>query len=187
MLRVVRIVSPGRKYGKTSVAEEILRILRDSGVSVAAVKHAHSTPKLVGDGGRMFRAGARHVAVLADDGTLIQYTRAGGCCRLDKRLAEAVVNSLKKSFDAVVIEGFKRLPLGPAILIVKSADEVRQAVEGVAGPVAAVACPREALAEVVAEVREALPEADVISVENVAEYVASLILSGGRNPSETST
>jgi len=182
MPRVVRIVSPGRKYGKTSVAEEALKILKGWGLSAAAVKHAHSRPKLVGDGGRLFRAGAAHVAVLAEDGTLIQYTRAGGCCGLDERLAEAVVKGLEESFNAVIVEGFKKLPIGPAVLIVRAPEEVRQAVKDVAGPVAAVACPNDVLEPVAAEAREALPDADVIPLERAAEYVARLILGREAKP-----
>ncbi len=112
MPTVIRVVGWSNS-GKTTLIERLIPLLRDDGVRVATIKHAHHpiTPSHQGkDSGRHLEAGASSVEVVSGrrgaDGTL-----PDASAELDRAIARVGSN-----IDLVLVEGFKHA-VGPKISV----------------------------------------------------------------------
>lgn len=119
----------GRGYGKTTLIEGIVRLLKDKGIGVGVLKH--SVHKIQGDHGkdtgRFKEAGALASAILTTEGeTVVSLSKF----TLDKALS--LLSHL--GADLILCEGFKSSPY-PKLVIVQKPEELAQleSLEGVIG------------------------------------------------------
>jgi len=148
--------------GKTRIAEMLIEGLAERGYRVAAIKHVHGSLKLPeSDSARLFRAGAE--AVLAVSSEACEFLERRGL-----ELWEAL--SLVRSYDYVVVEGFKSQFPGYRIVAARTLEEAASfrgpLVLAYSGPVASLEEARSLEAPVIDAVRE--PERLIDLVENKA-------------------
>lgn len=101
--------------GKTSLAEKLVGILVKRGYRVAAVKHAHGGLTLQGDSARLLAAGAEHVLAISDNVSETIESR-------EVSLWEALTRL--RSYDFVVVEGFKERFPGVRVAVVRNGEEL---------------------------------------------------------------
>jgi len=144
--------------GKTRVAEALIRELVERGYRVAAIKHVHGGLKLPeSDSARLFRAGAGMVLAVSGEASELLERRG-------MELWEAL--SLVRSYDYVVVEGFKSQFPGYRIVAARSPEEALSLggplVLAYTGPVAALGDVPGLQAPVVDVVREPERLADLV-------------------------
>ncbi|MGB9708589.1 MAG: molybdopterin-guanine dinucleotide biosynthesis protein B [Infirmifilum sp.] len=103
--------------GKTTVAETLIRLLKQKGFRVAALKHAHGGITLYNDdSSRLFKAGADYVVALSERESL----EIKGKPPLFWQYL-----STMRSYDYLVVEGFKNTFPGARIVVARSVEEAR--------------------------------------------------------------
>jgi len=107
-----------KEAGKTTLAARIVELLVSRGYRVAALKHAHGGLTLGStDSARLFKAGAS--VSLAVSGDAVERLERG-------RLALPDALSQLRSYDFLVVEGFKEDFPGVRVAVVRSDEELRQ-------------------------------------------------------------
>ncbi len=107
-----------KEAGKTTLAARIIELLSSRGYRVAALKHAHGGLTLGStDSARLFKAGA--VVALAVSGDAVERLERGGLA-----LPDAL--SQLRSYDFLVVEGFKESFPGIRVAVVRSEEELQQ-------------------------------------------------------------
>jgi molybdopterin-guanine dinucleotide biosynthesis protein B len=115
---IVCIVGPGRKTGKTTLVEGLVKRLTEKDRRVATIKHAHGsfdTPKK--DSWRHLQAGASSTGVITDTESLIIWNNL-------PPTPEALLDKFPKNLDYVIIEGFRHSPY-PKIIVADIADDLK--------------------------------------------------------------
>jgi len=106
-----------KEAGKTALATRIVELLSSRGYRVAALKHAHSGLTLGStDSARLFKAGA--VVALAVSSDAVERLERGGLT-----LPDAL--SQLRSYDFLVVEGFKESFPGIRVAVARSEEELR--------------------------------------------------------------
>lgn len=104
--------------GKTTVAEVLIRMLKERGLKVVVIKHAHGGITLYSDdSSRLFKAGADHVVALSDKESLELKRKPGSLWQYI---------SLFRGFDFLVVEGFKSLFPGTRIVVARDFEEAKK-------------------------------------------------------------
>ena len=90
--------------GKTTLIEQIVRILSRKGYRVGVLKHTHGAIKADkrGTDTDRFRLAGAGISSITDDKLLVRFEKATGLS------AKAIVQTLTKELDLLIIEGYKK-------------------------------------------------------------------------------
>lgn len=158
MTAVVRVVGASGA-GKTTLVERLLPLLRQRGLSVGTVKHAHhgyDADREGSDSVRHWEAGAAPVLLIGPDRRTLH--DAGGAPPLDVLVARHF-----RDADLVVVEGFSGEG-GPAVLVHRKGIERR-----------AVADPADVILTVTDEPLGGSPEVGPDDLDAVADRLEALV------------
>jgi molybdopterin-guanine dinucleotide biosynthesis protein B len=90
--------------GKTTLIEQIIRILSRKGYRVGVLKHTHGAIKAdkKGTDTDRFRLAGASISSICDDKLLVRFEKAQG------HSPQAMVQALAKELDLLIIEGYKK-------------------------------------------------------------------------------
>jgi len=90
--------------GKTTLIEQIVRILSRKGYRVGVLKHTHGAIKAdkKGTDTDRFRLAGAGISSICDDKMLVRFEKAQG------HSPKAIVQALSKELDLLIIEGYKK-------------------------------------------------------------------------------
>jgi len=90
--------------GKTTIIEQIVRILSRKGYRVGVLKHTHGAIKAdkMGTDTDRFRLAGAGISSICDDKMLVRFEKAQG------HSPKAIVQALSKELDLLIIEGYKK-------------------------------------------------------------------------------
>lgn len=155
---VVRVVGASGA-GKTTLVERVVPRLRERGLAVGTVKHAHKgydADRAGSDSARHWEAGASPVLLVGPDRRTL--TEAGAPLPLG-----VLVDRHLRHADLVLVEGFSTEP-GPAVLVNRRGIERRR-----------IADPADVILTVTDEPLGEGPEVGLDDVDAVADRLAALV------------
>jgi molybdopterin-guanine dinucleotide biosynthesis protein B len=151
--------------GKTTLAVQVIGILRRAGYKVAVIKHdahGHYREAAGTDSGRYAEAGADAVVVVSP-GSVSTYRRTDRAYGLGEAIAGL------HGYDLIVVEGFKSEP-HPKIVVFRDAEQ-EEAVRLTDRNIAAYAVKRSATAAAINGNPGTIPVLDIDDPEAVADFV----------------